>query len=186
MIRDSKERWNMQPENNHTPNREEGYEKRDASIRGLLLFGLGLAIVVVIVFFAAKWTLNFLSAETPAGEPASLFANARVVPPSPQLQSKPHLDLATYCSQQLDVLNSYGWVDQPQGVVHIPINRAMDLLLKQGFPVRPESEMSPYDKQAIVPVGDVNALPPEGIGGQCAYVGERPVEAYPLPLPIPK
>jgi hypothetical protein len=169
----------MQPENNHTPSREEGYEKRDASIRGLLLFGLGLAVLMVIVFFGMKWTLDFLSKESPLGPPAAPFVNAREVPPSPQLQAQPHIDLRTYCVQQLDTLNSYGWVDQHDGVVHIPIERAMDLLLKQGFPARPASEISPYDKEAVAPVGNVNALPPEGIAGQCAFVDAHPPTGYP-------
>lgn len=159
---------------NKPPDRGEGYEKRDASIKGLLLFGLGLAVTIVVVFFLMKWTLNFLSAQSPLGPPAAPFANERTLPPSPRLQARPHLDLRSYCEEQLSDLNSYGWVDQQNGVVHIPIDQAMDLLLKQGFPTRPPTEMSPYDKQAIVPVGSVNALPPEGIGGQCKFVDEYP------------
>jgi hypothetical protein len=160
------------------PEGGDGYEKRDASIRGLLLFGLGLAIVMAITFFAMEWTFDFLSAKSPLGPPAASFTHARELPPSPQLQAQPHLDLRDYCKEQLGDLNSYGWVDQQNGVVHIPIERAMDLMLKQGFPTRPESEMSPYDKQAITPVGNVNSLPPEGIGGQCRYVDENPPEGY--------
>lgn len=156
----------------------DGYEKRDASVRGLLLFGLGLGIAIVITFFAMKWTFNFLSIESPLGQPAAPFANGRELPPSPRLQAQPHLDLRGYCDQQLSTLNSYGWVDEQTGVVHIPIERAMDLVLKQGFPSRPESEMSPYDKHAITSVGAVGALPPEGIGGQCRFVGEHPPEGY--------
>jgi hypothetical protein len=178
MIRDLKERSNMPWENSDHPSGGVGYEKRDASIRGLLLFGLGLAVLLALTFFGMKWTLDFLSAKSPLGPPAAPFENARVLPPSPRLQANPHIDLRTYCEQQLSVLNSYGWVDQPNGVVHIPIDQAMDLLLKQGFPTRPAGEMSPYDKQAIVPVGDVNALPPEGIAGQCKFVDEHPPTGY--------
>src|SRR5579863_162523 len=160
------------------PDTGNGYEKRDANVRGLLLFGLGLAVVMVITFLAMKWTLEFLSAKSPLGPPAAPFANARRLPPSPRLQAYPHVDLSAYCEQQLSALNSYGWVDQQSGVVHIPIDRAMDLVLKQGFPARPESEMSPYDKQAIVPVGNVDALPPEGAAGQCTFVDEHPPVDY--------
>jgi hypothetical protein len=35
-----------------------------------------------------------------------------------------------------DTLSTYGWVDQSAGTVHIPIDRAMDLLAQQGLPVR--------------------------------------------------
>jgi hypothetical protein len=33
-------------------------------------------------------------------------------------------------------LNSYGWLDKNAGVVHIPIERAMELTLQRGLPVR--------------------------------------------------
>ena len=39
-------------------------------------------------------------------------------------------------------LTTYGWVDQKSGVVHIPIDRAMDLLVERGLAVRPGTEMS--------------------------------------------
>jgi len=34
-------------------------------------------------------------------------------------------------------LNSYGWVDQNAGVVHIPIAEAMKLVAQRGLPTRP-------------------------------------------------
>jgi hypothetical protein len=169
----------MPPENDPRPTREEGYERRDASVRGLLLFGLGLAIVIVFTFYAMKWTFNWLSAETPRGPAAAPFESAAQVPPAPLLQAHPHQDLWSYCEGQLKTLNSYGWIDKQNGIVHIPIERAMDLLLQQGFPARPASEIGPYDKQAITPVGSVNALPAEGIGGQCKFVDENPTYRFP-------
>ncbi|MCG8351097.1 MAG: hypothetical protein MI924_25285 [Chloroflexales bacterium] len=37
-------------------------------------------------------------------------------------------------------LNGYGWVDQANGVVHIPIEAAMDLIIERDeIPVRPEA-----------------------------------------------
>ena len=34
-------------------------------------------------------------------------------------------------AEQLEQLNSYGWVSQPEGVVHIPIDRAMELVVQE-------------------------------------------------------
>jgi hypothetical protein len=156
------------------PSREQGYERRDASIRGLLLFGLFLAAVLVFAFFAMKWTFGWLAAESPRGEPAAPFTTARQTTPTPLLQANPHFDLRSYCGGQLAELNSYGWIDKQNGVVHIPIEQAMDIVMQQGFPARPESEIPSYDKQAVTPVGTVNALPPTGTMGQCAFVDENP------------
>lgn len=39
-------------------------------------------------------------------------------------------------ASETEQLNSYGWVDEQAGYVHIPIDRAMDLVLQQGLPAR--------------------------------------------------
>ncbi|MEZ4616096.1 MAG: hypothetical protein R2867_11425 [Caldilineaceae bacterium] len=33
-------------------------------------------------------------------------------------------------------LHSYGWIDQEAGTVHIPIERAMELVVSEGLPAR--------------------------------------------------
>jgi hypothetical protein len=38
-----------------------------------------------------------------------------------------------------ELLSTYGWVDRPAGVVRIPIDRAIDITLERGFPVRPQA-----------------------------------------------
>lgn len=35
-------------------------------------------------------------------------------------------------ADQLERLNSYGWVDQAGGIAHIPIDRAMELVASEG------------------------------------------------------
>jgi hypothetical protein len=34
-------------------------------------------------------------------------------------------------ADQLEQLNSYGWVSEPDGVAHIPIERAMELVVRE-------------------------------------------------------
>jgi hypothetical protein len=38
------------------------------------------------------------------------------------------------------LLDNYSWVDQSQGKVRIPIERAMELIAKQGLPVAPQKD----------------------------------------------
>ena len=45
--------------------------------------------------------------------------------------------------QEEQTLHSYGWVDQPAGVVRIPIDRAMELLAQRGLPTRPQAGTVP-------------------------------------------
>jgi hypothetical protein len=41
-------------------------------------------------------------------------------------------ELRALDADQLKQLNSYGWVSEPDGVAHIPIDRAMDLVAQEG------------------------------------------------------
>jgi len=60
----------------------------------------------------------------------------RFPPPNLQLDDG-HADSTALAAQQEAKLNSYGWVDRNHGIVHIPIQRAIDLILAEGLPVRP-------------------------------------------------
>jgi len=60
-------------------------------------------------------------------EPTQLF-------PQPRLQKTPVLDLRAIRAEEDQLLNSYAWVDQKQGVVRIPVSLAIDVLAKRGLP----------------------------------------------------
>jgi len=96
---------------------------------GLLVFGL-------IVGYG---TFRFMfTPETTTVVPSPLQPG-RVVPAGPLLQVNAQEDLRAYQEQQQRALASYGWVDQGAGVVRIPIDRAMDLVLQRGLPTRSEA-----------------------------------------------
>ena len=38
------------------------------------------------------------------------------------------------------LLDSYGWIDREAGIVRIPIERAMELLVEQNRPLRPREQ----------------------------------------------
>lgn len=44
--------------------------------------------------------------------------------------------MQSYYQSQQNLLNTYGWVDKQNGIVRLPIDRAMELLLQRGLPVR--------------------------------------------------
>jgi hypothetical protein len=56
--------------------------------------------------------------------------------PQPQLQQTPILDLRAVRAEEDKILNGYGWVDEPKGVVRIPVAEAIDILVKRGLPAR--------------------------------------------------
>ena len=122
------------------------HEMTDASISGLVKFGIGMAVLIVAVMVAMAWMFKYFSATQQLGPPASPFAESQTPPPNPRLQVHPTRELKELLNGEDDQLNSYGWVDQKDGIVRIPIDRAMDLLLKKGLPVRSGTPEKPAGK----------------------------------------
>ncbi len=132
-------------------NREVGYETRDANVRDLVLFSIGLAIVVAAALLLMRGVFHYFAATQNLGPPASPFEDVRTLPPQPRLQVVPRQDLQQLRSAEDDKLKGYGWVDRNTGTVRIPIDRAMDLLIQRGLPVRSSSR-----------VGEPSGLPSPG------------------------
>jgi len=52
--------------------------------------------------------------------------------PAPQLQTTPLSDLENLQNAQLARIGRYGWIDQSNGLLRIPINRAMEIVVSKG------------------------------------------------------
>lgn len=159
------------------PNREVGYERRDANIRSMLEFGFWLAMVLVVTLFAMKLAYHYFAKMEPVGAPASPFMNVREIPAGPLLQATPHVDLQTYCEDQQQQVNTYGWVDQQAGVVRLPVDRAMDLILERGLPTRAASQAPPGSSaEAEAPFLPVT----QDAQGQCSFVEDQRISEAPI------
>jgi hypothetical protein len=116
---------------------EPAHEVRDVQIKPILGFGIGLIVITLGVLALMGVTFDALSARrseqnvppSPLAKPASPF-------PEPRLQVAPAQDLQKLLAEENAVLSSYGWVNRARGVVRIPIDRAMDLLVERGLPAR--------------------------------------------------
>ena len=56
--------------------------------------------------------------------------------PGPRLHADDRRELAVLREYESQRLTTYGWVDRKNGVVRIPVERAMKLVLEEGLPVR--------------------------------------------------
>jgi hypothetical protein len=112
------------------------HETTDANTRNLIIFGVGLSLLVIAGLVVSRAVFNYFVGHQGLGPPASPFENVRMLPPEPRLQVTAPKSLKQYKAAQDEILNSYGWVDQQAGIVRIPIDRAMEILLQKGFPVR--------------------------------------------------
>jgi hypothetical protein len=135
-----------------------GHEERDANVRALAYFGLVLFGVIALTLIGMRTTFFHFAKSQQLGPPPTPFENARTLPPMPRLQVDPRMDLKNYREQEEDILKNYGWVDKQNGVVRIPIDRAMSLLLERGLPAR--QTKPPADTAALAAVGPPAAAQP--------------------------
>jgi hypothetical protein len=68
--------------------------------------------------------------------PESLHPRQLSLPPAsaPVLQISPRADMARFQAEEEAEMTSYGWVDRGKGLVRIPIDRAMQKVVKDGIP----------------------------------------------------
>lgn len=90
---------------------------------------VGIAGSVTVAFILCWYLIPALAYfdDEPALSPLA-EANARRLPPTPWLQPSPEVEMDDLLEQSAEHLASYGWNDQGNGVVHIPVERAMDLM----------------------------------------------------------
>jgi hypothetical protein len=152
-----------------------GWEKRDVNIKGLFMFAFWMAVVLLVTLVGMRLTFDFYKKVEPMGATMSPMVKTtdRMLPPSPRLQPLPHQELQDYCAAQQHDVNSYAWVDQPGGVVRIPVDRAMELILAKGLPARSSTAAS--GPESYTPVMAPTVAGETDVQGQCGYLAEPTV-----------
>jgi len=67
---------------------------------------------------------------------APLSAPAGALPPPPNLLLNEPANLTQFREREVHELTTYGWLDKNAGTVRLPIDRAKELILERGLPVR--------------------------------------------------
>lgn len=104
------------------------YERSDVGIRLVGWLAAGLATFVVVTPLVLP--ILFPSSAkpiTPASRPA-IRSNA------PPLEVNPQATLQATRQGEAQIERGYGWADRGRGQVRIPIDRAVDILLRKGLP----------------------------------------------------
>src|SRR5580698_3645026 len=129
-----------------------GFERQDLQPRGILYFLLGLAIFLLLSILGIRGVYAFLDHREKALQPPvnPLVTNVptdtrHIAPgypqsvfPNPKLEEDERGQPNEILLQEENTLYSYGWIDEKAGTVRIPIERAMDLIVQRGLPVRPQ------------------------------------------------
>jgi len=125
------------------------YETRDVKIRPLVVFIAGLTVIGIATYLVVYLIIRLFSAQAAkqdaqlhpvAGQVQPAAPGEERLPPEPRIQANPAADLKTLRDQEEAILTTYGWVDARAGVVRVPIEVAMQQVLKDGLPTRQQEK----------------------------------------------
>jgi hypothetical protein len=117
-----------------------------------VVIGLYAVLTVLAVFGAIVVAIVFYAFEKPAEKrDAKAVAEAGLerpepdrIPPAPRLEIHTVGRWRTFRDAEKARLGSYGWMDRGTGAVHIPIDRAMELITERGVgPLPPAPVVMP-------------------------------------------
>jgi HAMP domain-containing protein len=112
------------------------YEQRDVRARPLLLFALGLVLLTAVSLWLVGWLVQRSSAALEATRRVSPLGEFRGPPPGPALEVVPAAELEALRAREQELLMTTAWIDPLNGVVRIPIERALELVAREGLPAR--------------------------------------------------
>lgn len=114
------------------------HERRDLRVRNIVLFAITLTAVLLAAHFGLKGVFAGLWERSERMDrPRPPLRQARVVPPEPRLEKNNEEEFDALRRDEDRRLGTYGWIDRERRVLRIPIDRAMDQLLRRGLPARP-------------------------------------------------
>jgi len=110
----------------------------DVNLRGIAIFFGALALVLVAAYLALGGMVKRFESDArnrdegeARGRGSASTIVSRTYFPYPREQPHPRVDLETFRVHEEAELNSYGWINQTAGIVRIPIDRAIDLLVER-------------------------------------------------------
>lgn len=117
------------------------YEASDAKFRPLLWSGVALIALMALAFLVITAIFSFFKEQkTKSDRPRSPLAVEKQLTPLPRLEVEPIVELRHLQAIEDSLLHHYGWVTKDAGIVRIPIDSAMSLMLERGFPVRSQAQ----------------------------------------------
>lgn len=110
------------------------YEKSDADVKKVAYAGIAILVIVIVVIFAMSFFTKAMKKQINARYPKSIYqVETQFSSPETQLETHPSAGLEALRAEEHNKLHSYGWVDEEKKVARIPIEKAMDKMLKKGF-----------------------------------------------------
>ena len=126
-----------------------GHEANDLDPKRIALFAVILAVIIVgVIIVTYALYRRFATVEVRSQATPSPLSYTREATPEPRLEVNSGQELKAMRAAENAVLHSYDWVDKEQGVVRIPIDRAIAILAARGLPARPAPTEIPTERGA--------------------------------------
>jgi len=105
------------------------HERSDWNLSYVVWGSITLTVSVAVILAGSWWLFRQFHATAGNRQvDASHFVKEPEIPPEPRLQISPDEDWEEMLKREQAILNTYRWIDRSQGIVHIPIERAMELI----------------------------------------------------------
>jgi len=108
------------------------HEVSDVDFGRIMITGFGLLAVMVLGLVYSEVVESFFSGmSAQPGAPAEVFVSpaSEDMPPFPRVDPDPHANLLLLQQREDSLLGMYGWVSRDSGLVRVPVERAMDLVI---------------------------------------------------------
>ena len=113
-----------------------GYETTDADVKPLAQTGAFIAVLVIASFVGMIVLFRVFAYYQPLfDDPVPPLIENRIASDAPRLQVDPPKQKFELAQSETATLNSYGWIDEQVKVVHIPIERTIDLVSEGKMPL---------------------------------------------------
>ena len=117
------------------------------ALYGLLAIAAIVSAVLVLVLF--RWLEGRAERKDRAMiAEAGLERPQDAIPPAPRLQIHPVASWNAFRDAESARLATYGWMDRASGAVHVPVERAMEIVIERGVGPLPPP---PVPAPAVVP-----------------------------------
>lgn len=102
------------------PAPKQGYEKSDTRARGVII-GMVVSVIVLVVMLVILNEVFIATKE-------DVYRQNVLTRKNPALQE--------LHARETRILTTYAWVDSSEGVVRIPVDRAMELMVNEAYEAR--------------------------------------------------
>jgi hypothetical protein len=116
---------------NPPPSEIAGHEPIETNVRAVCIAGVVLTAAVAASFLAIFWLMSWLTAPN-GGGPAGQQPRPDPAKTDPHWNLPPQAHDLRMREQQY--LGTYQWVDQAGGAARVPLDRAMEIIVKNGLP----------------------------------------------------